>query len=151
MYDLITFADHKVALARTVVQVIDIQSLRLAFPDKVNGYDGLQPMTKVLARKGILALVHHGHVNGIDLFLDRALLALLRILLNAHQHIGFLQVFHVVLGRMLRLEMEQISQVSSDDNGRRYVQEVMGKVLKCSLVGNLVSLLDVAFQNVVHQ
>ena len=108
-------------------------------------------MTKVLARKGILALVHHGHVNGIDLFLDRALFALLRILLNTHQHIGFLQVFHVVLGRMLRLEMEQISQISSDDNGRRYVQEVMGKVLKCSLVGNLVSLLDIAFQNVVHQ
>ena len=52
---------------------------------------------------------------------------------------------------MFRLEMEQISQVSSDNDGRRYVQEVMGKVLKCSLIGDLVSLLDVAFQDVVHQ
>ena len=47
--------------------------------------------------------------------------------------------------------MEQIGQVGGDNDGRRYVQEVMGKVLKCSLVGNLVSLLDIAFQNIVHQ
>ena len=76
LYDLITFGDHKSPRPNGRLQVIDIQSLRLAFPDMAEWLNGLQPMTKVLARKGILALVHHGHVNGIDLFLDRALLAL---------------------------------------------------------------------------
>ena len=69
--DLITFADHKVALARTVVQVIDIQSLRVAFPDKVNGYDGILG-AKIRRRNVKRDILHKNIASEYDILQEMA-------------------------------------------------------------------------------
>ena len=47
--------------------------------------------------------------------------------------------------------MEQIGQVGSDNNGRRYVEQMVCKLLESRLVGNLVSLFNVTFQDVLDK
>ena len=47
--------------------------------------------------------------------------------------------------------MKQIGQVGSDNNGRRYVEQVVGKLLESRLIGNLVSLFNVTFQDILDK
>ena len=148
---LVAFAYNKVALSAAVVQVINVPSFHLAFADQVNGYDGLKAVSQVLACKSIFPLIHHGHIYGINLFLDGALLALPGVLLHADEHIGLLEIIDIVFGRMLGFEMEELGQVGGDNDGWRHIQQMVGQLLKSGLIDNLEALFDVSFQDVLYQ
>ncbi len=86
-------------------------ALYLAATHQVQQHDGLQPMPQVHARKGVFPLAHHRHVHCIHFLLHRPKPTLLRVLLHPYQHIRLLQVIHIIAGRMLRFEVEQLRQI----------------------------------------
>ena len=47
--------------------------------------------------------------------------------------------------------MEQAGQVCGDNDSRRYIEQMVGELFKSRLVGNLVSLFDVTFKNILDK
>ena len=66
-------------------------------------------------------------------------------------NVGLLQVFHIVLDGVLGPDVEEFRKVFDDNHGGCHIQQVMRKLLEGCLVGYLIALLDVAFQDVVHE
>jgi len=147
----VALTNYEITFSGAVVQIINVPPFHLAFPDQMHGYDGLQAVSQVLARKSILPLVHHGNIDGIDFLLDGALLALLGVFLHADEHVGLFEIIDIVLGRMLRFEMEESCQVGGDNDGRRHIQQMVRQLLEGGFVDNLEAFLDVPFQDILYQ
>ena len=47
--------------------------------------------------------------------------------------------------------MEELGQVCGDNDGGRYIQQMVGQLLKGGLIDNLEALFDVSFQDVLYQ